>query len=126
MTNSNMVQAITWNHHIPQVLLSGSVDHTVVMCLYQDIRIPSHTDEFQPMLEVWHEIHTMSTQLWLVSKMVPLMVLISELQNLIIFLGQSRVSLFMHTRKPNVKLWALSTNQPCVVSKNPNARKQFL
>ncbi|XP_057468906.1 uncharacterized protein LOC130758097 isoform X2 [Actinidia eriantha] len=88
--------------------------------------IPSHTDEFQPMLEVWHEIHTMSTQLWLVSKMVPLMVLISELQNLIIFLGQSRVSLFMHTRKPNVKLWALSTNQPCVVSKNPNARKQFL
>ncbi|GMP54723.1 hypothetical protein CsSME_00019791 [Camellia sinensis var. sinensis] len=34
------VQAVAWNHHVPQVLLSGSFDHTVVM---KDGRIPSHT-----------------------------------------------------------------------------------
>ncbi|GFZ19666.1 transducin/WD40 repeat-like superfamily protein [Actinidia rufa] len=33
------VQAIAWNHHVPQVLLSGSFDHTAVM---KDGRIPSH------------------------------------------------------------------------------------
>ncbi|CAL5353972.1 unnamed protein product [Camellia sinensis] len=34
------VQAVARNHHVPQVLLSGSFDHTVVM---KDGRIPSHT-----------------------------------------------------------------------------------
>ncbi|XP_028057587.1 uncharacterized protein LOC114261485 [Camellia sinensis] len=34
------VQAVALNHHVPQVLLSGSFDHTVVM---KDGRIPSHT-----------------------------------------------------------------------------------
>ncbi|KAE9460602.1 hypothetical protein C3L33_07508, partial [Rhododendron williamsianum] len=34
------VQAVAWNHHVPQVLLSGSFDHTVVL---KDGRIPSHT-----------------------------------------------------------------------------------
>ncbi|KAH7519987.1 hypothetical protein FEM48_Zijuj08G0095800 [Ziziphus jujuba var. spinosa] len=35
-----LVQAVAWNHHAPQVLLSGSFDHSVVM---KDGRIPSHS-----------------------------------------------------------------------------------
>ncbi|CAL5349031.1 unnamed protein product [Camellia sinensis] len=35
-----LVQAVALNHHVPQVLLSGTFDHTVVM---KDGRIPSHT-----------------------------------------------------------------------------------
>lgn len=38
--HTDKVQAVAWNHHAPQVLLSGSFDHTVVM---KDGRIPSHT-----------------------------------------------------------------------------------
>ncbi|KAG5514456.1 hypothetical protein RHGRI_035759 [Rhododendron griersonianum] len=38
--NGILVQAVAWNHHVPQVLLSGSFDHTVVL---KDGRIPSHT-----------------------------------------------------------------------------------
>ncbi|GMP80804.1 hypothetical protein CsSME_00035777 [Camellia sinensis var. sinensis] len=34
------VQAVALNHHVPQVLLSGTFDHTVVM---KDGRVPSHT-----------------------------------------------------------------------------------
>ncbi|OMO56219.1 hypothetical protein COLO4_35734 [Corchorus olitorius] len=34
------VQAVAWNHHAPQVLLSGSFDHSVVM---KDGRVPSHS-----------------------------------------------------------------------------------
>ncbi|KAG5064848.1 hypothetical protein JHK85_006031 [Glycine max] len=34
------VQAVAWNHHAPQVLLSGSFDHTVVL---KDGRMPSHS-----------------------------------------------------------------------------------
>ncbi|KAG5514454.1 hypothetical protein RHGRI_035759 [Rhododendron griersonianum] len=39
-TDKASVQAVAWNHHVPQVLLSGSFDHTVVL---KDGRIPSHT-----------------------------------------------------------------------------------
>ncbi|KAG8370725.1 hypothetical protein BUALT_Bualt13G0013200 [Buddleja alternifolia] len=39
--NQNIiVQAVAWNHFAPQVLLSGSFDHSVVM---KDGRIPSHS-----------------------------------------------------------------------------------
>ncbi|XP_028098759.1 uncharacterized protein LOC114298398 [Camellia sinensis] len=45
--NGNVVQAVARNHHVPQVLLSGSFDHTVVMVMemfyWKDGRIPSHT-----------------------------------------------------------------------------------
>ncbi|RXH80957.1 hypothetical protein DVH24_004871 [Malus domestica] len=34
------VQAVAWNHFAPQVLLSGSFDHTVVL---KDGRVPSHS-----------------------------------------------------------------------------------
>ena len=38
--HSDKVQAVAWNHHAPQVLLSGSFDHTVVL---KDGRMPSHS-----------------------------------------------------------------------------------
>ncbi|ESW14506.1 hypothetical protein PHAVU_008G287000 [Phaseolus vulgaris] len=38
--HSDKVQAVDWNHHAPQVLLSGSFDHTVVL---KDGRIPTHS-----------------------------------------------------------------------------------
>ncbi|KAF9594323.1 hypothetical protein IFM89_030452 [Coptis chinensis] len=34
------VQAVAWNRHVPDVLLSGSFDHSIVL---MDMRYPSHT-----------------------------------------------------------------------------------
>ncbi|KAF5206782.1 Periodic tryptophan protein 1-like protein, partial [Thalictrum thalictroides] len=38
--HTDKVQAVAWNRHVPDVLLSGSFDHSVVL---MDMRYPSHT-----------------------------------------------------------------------------------
>ncbi|VVB12530.1 unnamed protein product [Arabis nemorensis] len=38
--HTEAVQAVAWNHHAPEVLLSGSFDQTVVL---KDVRKPSHS-----------------------------------------------------------------------------------
>ncbi|KAF5933304.1 hypothetical protein HYC85_029475 [Camellia sinensis] len=115
------VQAVAWNHHVPQVLLSGSFDHTVVM----NERIPSHTGfkwsvsgDVETIAWDLHTEHSFVVCVYTVSilsyfhflfsksvlKMVQLKVLISELLSLINLLTQRQVSLFMHT----IKLFARS------------------
>lgn len=42
------VQAVAWNHHVPQVLLSGSFDRTIVLVLQKIYLIIMHT--FQGLL----------------------------------------------------------------------------
>ncbi|KAJ6991718.1 hypothetical protein NC653_019779 [Populus alba x Populus x berolinensis] len=129
------VQAVAWNHHEPQVLLSGSFDRSVVMViqrllslmsidldcplyLTKDGRLPSDpgfkwsvTADVESLAWDPHDKHLFVVSL----EDGTVQVLTSVLPSLDQLLTLSQV-----------KLWDLSNNQPsCLVSKNPKAGAIF-
>ncbi|KAF8405898.1 hypothetical protein HHK36_007976 [Tetracentron sinense] len=142
-----VVQAVEWNRHAPQVLLSGSFDHTVVM---RDGRIPSHPGY------KWSVMADVESLAWDPHTEHSFVVSLEDgtVQGFDIRAAKSdptsgsKPSFTLHAHDkavctvsynpsvPNllatgstdkmVKLWDLSNNQPsCVASKNPNAGAVF-
>ncbi|KAJ0769067.1 putative transcription factor WD40-like family [Helianthus annuus] len=133
----NKVQALAWNHKEHEVLLSGSVDHTVVM---RDGRVPSHSgfkwsvgadveslawnphDQhlFVASLDdgtvVGFDIRTASSNSS--TELKPKFTLHAHDKNV--------CAISYNPLVPNVKLWDLSNNQPsCVASKSLKAGAVF-
>ncbi|KAI6668499.1 hypothetical protein NL676_013486 [Syzygium grande] len=135
--HTDKVQAVAWNHHAPQVLLSGSFDHSVVM---KDGRIPSHSGyRWSVMADVeslaW-DPHSEHSFVVCPLKTAPLEDSIYVLLHLILP-PESRPSFTLHAHEkaastisynrlaPNllttgstdkmVKLWDLTNNQPSCI-----------
>ncbi|KAI3419552.1 WD_REPEATS_REGION domain-containing protein [Psidium guajava] len=141
------VQAVAWNHHAPQVLLSGSFDHSVVM---KDGRIPSHsgyrwsvTADVESLAWDPHSEHSFVVSLE--DGTIRGFDIRAATSN---SASESRPSFTLHAHDkavstisynpsaPNllatgstdkmVKLWDLSNNQPsCIASRNPKAGAVF-
>ncbi|KAK2976588.1 hypothetical protein RJ640_024209 [Escallonia rubra] len=137
LKNLNKVQAVAWNHYAPQVLLSGSFDHSVVM---KDGRIPSHTG-FKWLVNAdveslaWDPHTEHSFVVSLDNGTVTGFDIRTAKSN---SSSESTSSFTLHAHDkavcsvsynpmaPNVKLWDLSNNQPsCVASKNPKTGAIF-
>ncbi|XP_004507461.1 uncharacterized protein [Cicer arietinum] len=145
--HSNMVGAVAWNHHAPQLLLSGSFDHTLVL---KDVRTPSHsgyrwsvTDDVETIEWDPHAEHSFVAGLGDGSvKCFDIRTATaestSELSSTFTLHAHDRsvTSVSYNLSAPNllatasydqtVKLWDLSNNQPsCVASKNPGVGSIF-
>ncbi|KAL9993618.1 putative transcription factor WD40-like family [Helianthus debilis subsp. tardiflorus] len=133
----NKVQALAWNHKEHEVLLSGSVDHTVVM---RDGRVPSHSGfkwsvgtDVESLAWNPHDQHLFVASLndgTVVgfdirtatsnssTELKPQFTLHAHDKNV--------CAISYNPLVPNVKLWDLSNNQPsCVASKNLKAGAVF-
>ncbi|KAF2285004.1 hypothetical protein GH714_034587 [Hevea brasiliensis] len=100
----DIVQAVAWNRHEPQVLLSGSFDHSVVMVSLEDGTVQG--------FDIW-AAKSDST-----SDSKPSFTLHAH--------DKAVCTVSYNPSVPNVKLWDLSNNQPsCVASKNPKAGAVF-
>ncbi|KAI8010999.1 putative WD repeat-containing protein C17D11.16 [Camellia lanceoleosa] len=98
------VQAIAWNHHVPQVLLSGSFDHTIVMVSLEDGTVEGF--DIRAAKSDQSSDSKTSFTLHAHDKVV--------------------CTVSYNPLAPNVKLWDLSNNQPsCVASNNPKAGAVF-
>ncbi|XP_057532181.1 uncharacterized WD repeat-containing protein C17D11.16-like [Amaranthus tricolor] len=145
--HTDKVQAVAFSHHEPQVLLSGSFDHTIVMkdgrnpahsgyrwCVAADVESlawdPHTKHSFVVSLEngmiQGFDIRTASSDSD--SDLKPIFTLHAH--------DKAASSISYNTSIPNllasgsidktVKLWDLSNNQPsCVASKNPKAGAVF-
>ncbi|KAM7475266.1 hypothetical protein LguiB_022509 [Lonicera macranthoides] len=142
-----LVQAVAWNHYVPQILLSGSFDHSVVM---KDGRIPSHAGfkwsvnaDVESLAWDPHTEHSFVVSLEngtvsgfdirsatsdSSSETKPIFTLHAH--------DKAVSSVCYNPKAPNllatgstdkmVKLWDLSNNQPsCVASQNPKAGAVF-
>ncbi|EYU20577.1 hypothetical protein ABFS82_08G084500 [Erythranthe guttata] len=145
--HTDKVQAVAWNHFAPQVLLSGSFDHSVVM---KDGRIPSHSGfkwtvaaeveklEWDPHTEhsfvvslengtvTGFDIRTASSELS--SQLKPSFTLHAHDKAVCTIVYNSLVPNLLATGSEDkmVKLWDLSDQQPsCIASKNPKAGAVF-
>ncbi|KAK4408069.1 putative WD repeat-containing protein C17D11.16 [Sesamum angolense] len=138
----NNVQAVAWNHFAPQVLLSGSFDHSVVM---KDGRLPSHSGfkwsvaadveslawdphtehSFVVSLEngmvTGFDIRTASSDLSSPPK--PSFTLHAHDKAVSTIAYNSSVPNLLATGSMDkmVKLWDLSNQPSCIASKNPKA-----
>ncbi|KAL0458126.1 UNVERIFIED_CONTAM: Periodic tryptophan protein 1 [Sesamum latifolium] len=139
----NNVQAVAWNHFAPQVLLSGSFDHSVVM---KDGRLPSHSGfkwsvaadveslawdphtehSFVVSLEngmvTGFDIRTASSDLSSPPK--PSFTLHAHDKAVSTIAYNSSVPNLLATGSM-VKLWDLSNQPSCIASKNPKAGAVF-
>ncbi|KAL0437475.1 UNVERIFIED_CONTAM: putative WD repeat-containing protein C17D11.16 [Sesamum radiatum] len=140
------VQAVAWNHFAPQVLLSGSFDHSVVM---KDGRLPSHSGfkwsvaadveslawdphtehSFVVSLEngmvTGFDIRTASSDLSSPPK--PSFTLHAHDKAVSTIAYNSSVPNLLATGSMDkmVKLWDLSDQPSCIASKNPKAGAVF-
>ncbi|KAJ0802306.1 putative transcription factor WD40-like family [Helianthus annuus] len=133
----NKVQALAWNHKEHEVLLSGSVDHTIVM---RDGRVPSHSGfkwsvgaDVESLAWNPHDQHLFVASLddgTVVGFDIRTATSNSSTEL------KPKFTLHAHDKNvcaisynplvPNVKLWDLSNNQPsCVASKNLKAGAVF-
>ncbi|OIW04284.1 hypothetical protein TanjilG_00844 [Lupinus angustifolius] len=131
------VQAVAWNLHAPQVLLSGSFDHTVVL---KDGRVPSHsgykwsvTADVESLAWDPHTEHSFVVSLE--DGLVKCFDVrtakadsTSELSSTFTLHAHDKAvtSVSYNLSAPNVKLWDLSNNQPsCIASKTPKTGAVF-
>ncbi|RDX68779.1 hypothetical protein CR513_52195, partial [Mucuna pruriens] len=131
------VQAVAWNHHAPQVLLSGSFDHTVVL---KDGRMPSHsgykwsvTADVESLAWDPHTEHSFVVSLedGIINGFdirTANSASSSDLSSTFTLHAHDKAvtSVSYNPSAPNVKLWDLANNQPsCVASKSPRVGAIF-
>ncbi|RVW51617.1 putative WD repeat-containing protein C17D11.16 [Vitis vinifera] len=145
--NFLQVQVVAWNHHEPQVLLSGSFDRSVVM---KDGRIPTHagfkwsvTADVESLAWDPHTNHSFVVSLEdgtvqgfdvrtaksdSASESKPAFTLHAHDQAVCTISYNPLAPNFLATGSTDkmVKLWDLSNNQPsCVATRNPKAGAVF-